>query len=210
MIRSLETAQSDLALVLGRMRNALQRGLQRFIRDYAAVRPNMSLRSIANNIHDCLRMEILLEFPKGNPDGVRPMQVNGNLFVIMVHDKYRFRLKKLTGDKLRTANVQTEAVLDFARQRDPLELLPSPTNVYLGYRQKSPAELLTSEIWLTCPDGGAKPRWTMEVLEASGGSTSSIEKKTTRKRRVKPRRDVGEAEGTVEQREAEDGKDGGK
>jgi hypothetical protein len=90
-----------------------------------------------------------------------PWKVRRNLFLFTVGNDYLAKPKKL--DKAwHTRNIRTQLVLHFEEQRalrlfDDLDM----THLYLGY-QREGAELLTSSIWLVCPDGEGI-RWAAEL-----------------------------------------------
>jgi hypothetical protein len=67
MIRTLETAQVDLAPLMGRLRACIQGALQDFVERFREARSLMSKRSVASLIHDCMRVRCEREFPKGIP-----------------------------------------------------------------------------------------------------------------------------------------------
>jgi hypothetical protein len=90
-----------------------------------------------------------------------PWKVRRNLFLFRIGNDYLTKPKKLDRS-WRTRNIRTQLVLRFEGQRalklfDDLDL----THLYLGY-QREGAELVTSSIWLVCPDGkGIK--WAAEL-----------------------------------------------
>jgi hypothetical protein len=161
MIRSLATTKTDLDPLLTRLHDRIAGAISEFVEKYVDVRHKLSSRSIASIIHDLMRWHMEQEFPEGNSDHVLCMTKRSKLFVIIVGDKYQIKLKKLD-PHFRTSNVMTQATFNFLKNGEQLELggIPSLTNLHLGYQPKR-AELLTSEIWLTCPDGDNRPVWMM-------------------------------------------------
>ena len=197
MIRSLATTKTDLDPLLTRLHDRIASAIRGFVEKYVDLRHKLSARSIASIIHDLMRWHMEQEFPEGNSDRVVCMTKRSKLFVIMVGDEYQIKLKKLD-PQFRTSNVKTQATFDFLKNGDQLELIPSPTNLHLGYQPKR-AELLTSEIWLTCPDGDSRPHWTMQNIPPSQGKIVPLQEeqppKETKRRRVKPRKREETADG---------------
>lgn len=166
MIRTKDQAQHDLAHVLGRLHSCVEASLQEFSKDHGGLRFKYFGTAEPSIIHSLMKWQLEQAFPEGNAYGVRTMVTRKNLFVALVGDQYRIKLKKL-GRDFSTRNVMTQAVMNFREQREAqLELLPAPTNLHLGYRPKNKAELLTSDIWIVCPNGDRGPHWTLELQPA--------------------------------------------
>lgn len=173
MIRSLQTAQVDLGPLLGRLYLCIQRALERFWNQAPELKAEMRATTAANLIHDFIRTELRKEFPEGNGDDVRAIVTKKNLFLVIVGDNYKIRVKKMRAGH-RVSHIQTQAVMAFMGQVQ-LELIDSPTNVILGYQPRSAAELLSSTVWMVCPDGDGSPHWTMQVLpEGDSASMTPI------------------------------------
>jgi hypothetical protein len=195
MVRSLATVKNDLKPVLTRLHDVIQSALKEFIESYRELRHKMSSRSAASVIHDLMRWHMEQEFPEGNAAGVRCVLKRSKLFVVMIADKYQIKLKKLDRN-FRTFNVMTQQTFDFLNNAGQLTLdgFPDPTNLHLGYRQQKQAELLTSEIWLTCPNGESQPHWTMQIVPSGGAQVVPIPQDKQDKqnkdaqRRIKPRK----------------------
>jgi hypothetical protein len=171
MVRSLETAQVDFGPLLGRLYGCIQCALQKFWIQPPELKAEMRPTTAASLIHDFVRTELRREFPEGNGDDVRMMITKKNLFLVIIRDKYKIRVKKMRAGH-RVSHVRTQSVMTFMRQGPQLELIDSPTNVILGYQPRSPAELLTSTVWIVCPNGEGSSHWTMEVLPDEGNSAS--------------------------------------
>lgn len=192
MVRSMATAKKDLKPILARLHDVVQAALKEFVADYQGLRHKMSSRSIASVIHDLMRWHMEQVFPEGNSSGVSCFERKSKLFVATVEDKYQIKLKKLNRN-FRTSNVMTQQTFAFLNNAGQLTLegIPDPTNLHLGYRQEKQAELLTSEIWLTCPNGENPPHWTMQIVAPSGAQVIPIPQEQPdkgAKRRVKPRK----------------------
>jgi hypothetical protein len=217
MIRSLTDAQTDLAPYLERIRACMYAGLKEFIEEYRELRAKLGKRSEASILHDLIRSHLETEFPDGNSDGVMTMMAKGNLFVILIGAKYKIRVKKLRYG-LKTSNVPTQSVIDFMGQKTQLELVPLETNLVVGYKPRSSAELLSSDIWIVCPNGTRNPYWKMQVLPADSGAAITpfkpIEKEPGQKRtRVVPKAKPAGEEGenndnsATDEKKQADGKD---
>lgn len=190
MIRPKNQAQLDLAPVIGRFYSCIQAALQAFFSEHGGLRHKYFGTTEPSVLHSYMKWHIQQAFPDGNPDGVKTMVTKKNLFVVIVGDEYQIKIKKLRRD-FSTRNVMTQAVMNFlGQQGTQLALLPAPTNLHLGYRPKSKAELLTSDIWLVCPSGQLEPHWTLELQPASVAAPTPIrmapqQQTTTRKSRVR-------------------------
>jgi hypothetical protein len=163
MVRSLDTAQEELGPLSGRLYDCVQRALRKFADQSPELKAEMRPTTIANLIHDFIRIELRREFPEGNGDEVRPVITKRNLFLVLVGDDYKIRVKKMRAGQ-RVSHIQTQSVMAFMQQGEQLELIASPTNLILGYQPRSAAELLTSAVWLVCPNGDEDSYWKMPIL----------------------------------------------
>lgn len=189
MIRTKEEARSDLQYLLCRLWRPVTSALVEYIDNYGHLRHKHHGSADASIIHSLIKWHIEQEFPRGNSDGVQTIVTKHNLFVVSIANKYLIKIKKLRGN-FRTSNVQTQSVLAFIEQTSrQLNLIDPPTNLHLGYRPKNKVELLSSDIWLTCPDGNREPHWTMELQSASTTALIPVPMpqgaNTERKRRVR-------------------------
>lgn len=189
MIRPQSQAKQELAHIMGRLHSCVRAALQEFFNVHGGLRFKYFGTTEPSVIHSLMKWHIEQAFPDGNTDGVKTMVTKKNLFVAIVGDAYQIKLKKL-GRDFSTRNVMTQAVMDFLEQRETqLELLPAPTNLHLGYLPKNKAELLTSDIWLVCPDGQREPHWTLELQPAPVAAPTPIRvaphQPPTRKSRVR-------------------------
>ncbi len=153
MLIDMNDLPDALRAQIGILRGLVLGALADFHGKHRELRVDYSARSEASIIHDYM---------------VKQAKVAGfdwklkrNLFLFRVGTDFSVKPKKLDR-QLRPRNVLTQLVLDFERQRvmhlfDDLDL----THLFLGY-QRDGAELLTSSIWLVCPDGrGVK--WAAEL-----------------------------------------------
>ena len=145
------------------LRTLVHSALSDFHRLHSTLRAEYSPRTEASIIHDYMVSH--------TKRAGYPWKVRRNLFLFRIGDDYLTKPKKL--DKSwRPRNIPTQLVLRFDGQRalrlfDDLDL----THLYLGY-QREGAELLTSSIWLVCPDAqGIK--WAAELR--SEAASDSIE-----------------------------------
>lgn len=162
MLRSLPQSQQDLAKEAPLIEGAIRAALQRFTDEHAALRRDYSARSQASIVHDLMIAETRKALD-GRP-GVRCMITKGT-FVVVVRQTYVIKLKKL-GDRLRSCNIRTQALLDFIYQR-PMQLtlaeVPAETHLIIGYKPTQ-TELLSATIWVTCPLGsGVRWSWKLET-----------------------------------------------
>jgi len=190
MIRSFATAQSDLAHLLDRLQGCIRAALQEYASEHGSLRHKYFGTAEPSVIHSLMKWHIEAAFPPGNPDGVVPITTRGNLFLVLIGSNYRVKLKKMNRG-WRTSNVRTQSVIAFTEQRRQIELIASPTNLHLGYRPKSTAEVLTSEVWIACPDGRRNPHWAMELVQAAAPLPVPLRQPATAesagKKHVKPR-----------------------
>jgi hypothetical protein len=196
MVRSLATAKIDLGPLLERLHDRISGAIKEFVETYKDLRHKLTSRSVASIIHDLMKWHMEQAFPKGNRDGVVCVLKRSKLFVLMVNDEYQIKIKKLD-PSFRTFNVMTQATFKFLENGSQLELMPSPTNLHLGYLPRK-AELATSEIWLTCPDGDKRPHWTMQIVPPGGGQVIPFREEQPHretKPRVRPRKKEETADG---------------
>jgi hypothetical protein len=143
------TLRAQIAVLRGLVHGALQD----FLTKHRDLRVDYTVRTEASIIHDYMVREAKVS-------GF-PWKWRRNLFLFRVGQDYSVKPKKLDRH-LRPRSIQTQLVLEFERQRvmrmfDDLDL----THLYLGY-QIGGAELVTSSIWLVCPDG-KRVRWAAEL-----------------------------------------------
>lgn len=146
------------------LRALVQNALLRFHEKQRELRVDYSARTEASIIHDYMVREA-----KGAGYN---WKVRRNLFLFRVGEDYSVKPKKLDR-ALRPRNIQTQFVLDFERQNttalfEDLDL----TNLFLGY-QRDGAELVTSSVWLVCPQGKGM-KWAAE-LRAEAASNAAVE-----------------------------------
>jgi hypothetical protein len=134
------------------LRGLVSTSLTRFHDLHRELRADYSARSEASIIHDYMLKEAKL--------AGFPWKLRRNLFLFRLGD-FAVKLKKLD-NLLRPRRIPTQLSLNFERQRairlfDDLDL----THLFLGY-QRNGAELVTSAIWLVCPDG-KNIKWAAEL-----------------------------------------------
>jgi hypothetical protein len=150
------TLRAHMEVLRGLVRSALSE----FHTTHRELRANYSARTEASIIHDYMVWQAKI--------AGFPWKVRRNLFLFRLGD-YAVKPKKLD-TFLRPRNVPTQLVLQFEQQRalrlfDDLDL----THLFLGY-QRNGAELVTSSIWLVCPDG-RQIKWAAELrADAAAGS----------------------------------------
>jgi hypothetical protein len=181
-----EQAESDLRPFLPRMARAVRAALAEYVTDYVALRHKHSKRTRASVLHDLMVKQLDKEFPvdpnKPVPDVMVMPRGNLNLLVVFL-GKYKIRIKKF-GSRLRTSNIPTQACLDFERQ-ESFAAIPDATNLNLGYQPLDDATLLTSRVWLTCPNGSGV-HWYKELPLTMAESERPVDLNAHRPAAVKP------------------------
>lgn len=148
---------NDLPTILreqiGVLRGLVQSALRDFIDHHKELRVRYTARTEASIIHDYMVWHAKTT--------AYPWKIKRNLFLFRLGNDYSVKPKRL--DRyLRPRYLPTQLALRFDGQRpirlfDDLDL----THLYLGYQQNG-AELVTSAIWLVCPEfGGIK--WAAEL-----------------------------------------------
>lgn len=148
-----------LRAYIGTLRGAVLSALDDFNSKHRELRVDYTARTEASIIHD-----YMVKYAKAA--GIA-WKTKRNLFLAFIGNDYDVKLKKLDA-MLRARRIPTQLALQFERQRvlklfDNLDL----THLYLGY-QRTGAELLTSSVWLVCPDGrGIKWAAELRAVEAT-------------------------------------------
>lgn len=199
MIRSKRQAQSELGRLAELLFATVREGLGEF-RHYGPMRYRHRRRTDANIINDLIVDRAKVNF-RGIP-GVESTDKRATLY-LGFFGRWIVKIKKLDR-KLRSRNVETQAVLDFVNQRPDPELpgLEGPTHLHLGYQRNDQVELENSRVFLVCPLGNALA-WEWELLEGSSGllvpAAAAAPPQVPLTREVRPRR----VEGIEEQAEVE-------
>jgi hypothetical protein len=149
---------------LGILRGLVLSALNDFNTDHRELRARYSARTEASIIHDYM----VWHAKRAGLD----WKFKRNLFLFRVGDGYSVKPKKLDA-QLRPRSAPTQLALQFERQRfmnlfDDLDL----THLFLGY-QRDGAELITSSIWLVCPDG-RRIKWAAELRAADAAASLEI------------------------------------
>jgi hypothetical protein len=186
MIRDQDTAQAAFAEFKADFADLVTEALRAYLRDYGEHRYRHTARTEANIIHDLMREGARLRFS----DHPRVKLIDKGIhFKVCIDGEWVIKLKKM-GRGLRTSNYPTQAALDFVHQEGQL-LLPGvagePTNLHLGYHKRE-IELLSSPVYLTCPDGGSIAwEWMLEAPVAAVETPAAPEEVQVARPRVTPK-----------------------
>lgn len=183
MSSSKDEATADLGDLIAQLEKCIRSAIAEFIKDHAALRHRYSKRSQASIINDLMIAHVKANFD--NSTSVTLHKKNNSTIVALLGGKYKTKLKKLD-DRLLASNIRTQAVLSFNGQ-ESFDVVPPPTNLFLGYQILKDAELSASKIWIVCPDGSSVG-WALDISGASApaeaATTEPVNDTAPRKRRV--------------------------
>lgn len=153
-----------LRAYIGTLRGVVLSALDDFNTKHRELRVDYTARTEASIIHD-----YMVKYAKG---AGFDWKIKRNLFLFFVGNDFDIKPKKLDAN-LHTRRIPTQLALQFERQRvlklfDNLDL----THLYLGY-QRSGAELVTSSVWLVCPEG-RRVKWAAELRAGEAAAVVEI------------------------------------
>lgn len=138
---------------IGLLRRLVHSALQDFIARHKELRAMYTARTEASIIHDYMVWHAKAASFE--------WKLKNNLFLFRIGNDYSVKPKRLN-QFLRPRYIPTQLALRFDGQR-PMRLFDDVdlTHLYLGYQQNG-AELVTSPIWLVCPEAG-RVKWAAEL-----------------------------------------------